>query len=471
MNELNRVRIAVVGHTNAGKTSLIRTLLRRPVGEVADRSNVTQLSESQDFQDLFAVLVDTPGFQNAAAYLIYDALLKTHGEDAASLVETNASIDYERQVVETLTSVDACIYVASLEIVPDDTILKEVELVVQMCPRTLVVLNKSRELANQESQQEADSRAELWEKEALGHGARDVVLFDAHWSTPATAEKFLRTLSRVLPQEKKVLLEAGVRQFIDRQRELRQQTIAYALECIIKCRKLDLSADLRGRPGESDQAYEERIREAFIKGCSDQIGEFLDRANALYELAAEWPEKSLRDLGDYNSLVGRMNKLAFAAAAATVVGALSGGIGALVGLLLSVGGSGVVLSTAAGGGAAIGSATGGALAGFIGLTGVQNERDKLYAVQSGCVAMLCLTAVWMFSCYGWGKGKHIPKEYFAALNRRMESVAPGLDSINWHTAPSSEMEDWMLRCLSSISRKGTLEPPQPAQDKGKELNS
>lgn len=60
------IAVSLVSHTNVGKTSLLRTLLRRDIGEVADRPHVTEVAEG------FALLEtpegdvlrlwDTPGF-------------------------------------------------------------------------------------------------------------------------------------------------------------------------------------------------------------------------------------------------------------------------------------------------------------------------------------------------------------------------------------------------------------------------
>jgi hypothetical protein len=47
------IALSLVSHTNVGKTTLARTLLRRDVGDVADRAHVTELSEAH-------VLIDTP---------------------------------------------------------------------------------------------------------------------------------------------------------------------------------------------------------------------------------------------------------------------------------------------------------------------------------------------------------------------------------------------------------------------------
>ena len=67
------LRIAVAGHTNAGKTSLLRTLTRRPdFGEVSDRPGVTRHTERVDLllQGRPAVhFFDTPGLEDAVALL------------------------------------------------------------------------------------------------------------------------------------------------------------------------------------------------------------------------------------------------------------------------------------------------------------------------------------------------------------------------------------------------------------------
>ena len=67
------VDLTLASHTNVGKTSLMRTLLRRDIGEVADRPHVTDaaerhaLVESADGHVL--ALWDTPGFGDSARLL------------------------------------------------------------------------------------------------------------------------------------------------------------------------------------------------------------------------------------------------------------------------------------------------------------------------------------------------------------------------------------------------------------------
>jgi hypothetical protein len=64
--------LCLVSHTNAGKTTLARTLLRRDVGEVGDRAHVTQLAESHVVIATGGdalVLWDTPGFGDSVRLL------------------------------------------------------------------------------------------------------------------------------------------------------------------------------------------------------------------------------------------------------------------------------------------------------------------------------------------------------------------------------------------------------------------
>lgn len=68
----NEIILSLISHTNVGKTALARTLLRRDVGEVADRAHVTIASEAYNLIEhngLSAKLWDTPGFGSNLAKL------------------------------------------------------------------------------------------------------------------------------------------------------------------------------------------------------------------------------------------------------------------------------------------------------------------------------------------------------------------------------------------------------------------
>lgn len=63
------VTLSLISHTNVGKTTLARTLLRRDVGEVLDQAHVTEVSEAHGLIEAggdVLELWDTPGFGDTA---------------------------------------------------------------------------------------------------------------------------------------------------------------------------------------------------------------------------------------------------------------------------------------------------------------------------------------------------------------------------------------------------------------------
>ena len=70
MNNSTTIEIALISHTNAGKTTLARTLLGRDIGEVRDAPHVTEIAESHVLLKTDAgdqlLLWDTPGFGDSA---------------------------------------------------------------------------------------------------------------------------------------------------------------------------------------------------------------------------------------------------------------------------------------------------------------------------------------------------------------------------------------------------------------------
>jgi GTPase SAR1 family protein len=70
---MSRIDVSLLSHTNVGKTTLARTLLRQDIGEVGDRAHVTEVAEShgliESAEGDSLVLWDTPGFGDSARVL------------------------------------------------------------------------------------------------------------------------------------------------------------------------------------------------------------------------------------------------------------------------------------------------------------------------------------------------------------------------------------------------------------------
>ena len=62
--QVMRINLSLVSHTNIGKTTLARTLLGRDIGEVADRPHVTETND--DYVLIRAVLSSSFGTPRAS---------------------------------------------------------------------------------------------------------------------------------------------------------------------------------------------------------------------------------------------------------------------------------------------------------------------------------------------------------------------------------------------------------------------
>lgn len=118
----NPLSLAVVGHTNTGKTSLLRTLLRDGAfGEVADAPSTTrhvERSAVSDGPDTLVYLYDTPGLEDAGGLLDW---LESHtpsrldGIERLQLFldspEAAADFNQEAKVLRQLLQSDMALYV------------------------------------------------------------------------------------------------------------------------------------------------------------------------------------------------------------------------------------------------------------------------------------------------------------------------------------------------------------------------
>ncbi|WP_322995878.1 DUF3482 domain-containing protein [Castellaniella sp.] len=125
---LSPIDLAVVGHTNTGKTSLLRTLLRDELfGEVADEPGTTRHVESAQLLSgsgqPMLILRDTPGLEDAMGVLDYlDQLIQTDPSEERpdgperiqrllDSPESTERFEQECRVLDTVLKTDAALYV------------------------------------------------------------------------------------------------------------------------------------------------------------------------------------------------------------------------------------------------------------------------------------------------------------------------------------------------------------------------
>lgn len=174
------VRIAVVGHTNAGKTSLLRTLTRRVAfGEVSERPGTTRHVESVALtvQERTAVtFFDTPGLEDAVSlreHLEAFAAAPTPPERIRAFLqgpEAHGAFEQEAKVLRTLLDMDAAFLVIDAREPVLPKFRAEIELLNSCARPVLPVLNFVRDAA---------SREPAWRELLSAYGLHAVVRFDA----------------------------------------------------------------------------------------------------------------------------------------------------------------------------------------------------------------------------------------------------------------------------------------------------
>ncbi|MGO4391118.1 GTPase/DUF3482 domain-containing protein [Variovorax sp. M-6] len=200
------IRIAVVGHANAGKTSLLRTLTRRvDFGEVSERPGTTRHVEAVDLQVDGAAAVrflDTPGLEDAVALREHiDALDKaaTPPERIRLFLggpEAHGVFEQEAKVLRALLEVDAAFLVIDAREPVLPKFRAEIELLNACARPVLPVLNFVRDGASREAG---------WKELLSAYGLHVVVRFDAAAPFVGAERELYRDLATLLRDRRAAL--------------------------------------------------------------------------------------------------------------------------------------------------------------------------------------------------------------------------------------------------------------------------
>lgn len=148
----NRICLSLISHTNVGKTTLARTLLRREVGQVLDEEHVTDVSEAYPMLELESgerlLLWDTPGFGNSAA--LVKRLKRSEQPIRAFIFETwdrfrNRALWCSQQAVRNVQEeADVVLYLVDASQKPSDSAFvgMEMEILKWIGKPVIVLLNQ-----------------------------------------------------------------------------------------------------------------------------------------------------------------------------------------------------------------------------------------------------------------------------------------------------------------------------------------
>lgn len=451
-----RLRVAVAGRTNTGKTTLIRTLLRSPVGEVADRANVTQFPEYYFDDALGVVFVDCPGFQDAGAYRAYRRLRGRDSEVAEELRD-GTDFSYEERAMQAVSECDLTIYVGSLEEVPTESHKQEIKLL-RDGAAIIGLLNKRLIIGRAHGEELANARIHQWAE--IFHAAGVPWMeYDAHVSPPTVLNRFYELLKAHVTADRAERVQAYVSAREQRIREQREQVGRHFAQDVIALRQAEVVVTV---PRES--YTKERGKEAANEALRNEVGgrlvRYVDFCAKAYGFGHNFKqpmldtsptiEQSFMEGGFGDAIIGAVM---FGQAGATFGGAGGMAVGALIGLIIA-GPAGAWVGSDVGFklGITLGGAFGFFGGGNMGLKGDKEATVKIKVDEQILQAYSELAVAWAaaLAYQGFGKGEIVDIESMKELKDQVGKAISRVRPLGLMTTSEDQIAQWMDTILREL---------------------
>ncbi|MEK0191825.1 GTPase [Microcoleus anatoxicus] len=425
------ISIAVVGHTNTGKTTLIRTLMKTSIGEVGDSANVTKKGQSYFFEGLQATFIDTPGFQYASNLMMYLDSLNENPEFKMSQSWQEKMV-YDMNAIASIESSDLVLYVASLSVVPDDSYKDEIAIIKKKCSKVVAVINQYKKQLEASDKISVENRVAQWKNLLREHSINDVIIFDAHWDSPVKVNGIYDSILNILDSEQKLRFTEGLKRFKERQSEIRKEACNLLSVFIIE--------PYQGKPiltipkAECNNEYKREIAKGKIAEKIDRsFATFLHNITYLYKVAAENPTTPKEQLcldfkTDYNlsnrfsmgsglaAVAAGFLSFSMAIVGAGVVGVLTGGTGIVTGAIT---------------GAQIGASVGAVIGSFAVFYDEQDTVNiNIEAEQMKILLVKGVALIWGSSNNGYGRGKNLTANEAEPIEKKVSQIQNLCPQIN-----------------------------------------
>ncbi len=190
--------ITIVGHTDTGKTSIVRTLSEDVAfGEVSPVPSTTRKAAGQSYKlgvrDLMSIY-DTPGFEQAGRILKEcEPLDRGSGDplDKIRALLAGPEYDFERSVLDQVVKSDVLLYVTNIAIEPQREAVHELAILTRAGKPVIPVLNFLS----------GGSHRLEWEEFFLRNGHPLVSSYDAHVRVPSYEERLFRLIADMLDRK------------------------------------------------------------------------------------------------------------------------------------------------------------------------------------------------------------------------------------------------------------------------------
>jgi len=338
------IEIALVSHTNAGKTTLARTLLGRDIGEVRDAPHVTDVAESHVLLASAAGdvlrLTDTPGFGDSARLVqrlrLADNPLGWLLREVWDRMRDRPFWCSQQAVRAARDAADVVLYLVNAAEEPGDAgyVAMEMQVLRWVGKPVIALMNQ---VGPPRAAEEERRDVERWRAHLAAHGVvSDVLAFDAFARCWVQERVLLEAISASLPAERRPAMErlraaweqASIERFDASIHVLSEELLAAARDAepvdpdaVSTPQKLLRSMGVGRR--EPDPARE-RAMAALAERLDESIRAATDRLIVLHGLEGGATEAVLERMQDNYAIAEQIDEGRAALLGSIVTGALTG---------------------------------------------------------------------------------------------------------------------------------------------------
>lgn len=285
--------LSLISHTNIGKTTLARTLLRRDVGQVLDQAHVTLQNEQftllETSDGLRLNLWDTPGFGNS-----HKLLKRLHGRSnpigwlVSQVWDRLADKPFwcSQQAIQNVRDeADVVLYLVNATEEPSMAgyLHPELELLTWLNKPVILLLNQTG-LVNPERRRELESRwTHHWGAQAVIY---DVMSLDAFTRCWVQEGVLWDRIAKVLPEDRQPLMEKLAEAWREKNRHMLQASMHSIAQFLIHIAR-DSESFPKEMTGQSKKSLLKRAIQAMDQRLAHGISTLTTRLITLHGLSGE----------------------------------------------------------------------------------------------------------------------------------------------------------------------------------------
>lgn len=333
------INLSLISHTNVGKTTLARTLLRRDVGQVFNQAHVTDEAERfpliQTGEGAVVNLWDTPGFGDSTR------LLKRLKQSETSFLKfltgiwdriANRSLWCSQQaILNVRDQADAVLYLANVAEGPDEAayVRSEIKILEWLGKPIVVLLNQ---MGSPKDKSAEERELKRW-REFFGEigNSSEVIVFDAFARCWVQEEVLWTKIRDVLPRDRHSLMQECLEFSRGRNIQLFRQSmkrLAEALLVVVRDREVlpprkmveKFLGPVTERLREPQKQAMAKLGERMLSTVTTAVSDLIEN----HELDGEAARQIEEVFEDHFDVSRKTSKSVLGAAGAAISGALGG---------------------------------------------------------------------------------------------------------------------------------------------------